>query len=128
MELTTEAGIRKKSFELSFHDGKIWCEHLDSMGTCEQAVLDKLTADAVLFSRPSVSSFMIINLDDTVITDAIFQRLTDTLASVQKFRKIALVGIPREWQKRFRSMLTGHGAVITFLNDYEQAKQWIFRH
>ena len=31
MKKTIEAGIKKKSFELYFNGGSIWCEHLNKM-------------------------------------------------------------------------------------------------
>ena len=37
-----EAAIKKKSFELNYNGGTIWCEHLDVMGTSEDEVIAKL--------------------------------------------------------------------------------------
>ena len=34
------SGKNKMSFELDFKGGKIWCEHLDSMGSHEDEVID----------------------------------------------------------------------------------------
>ena len=41
----TEAGIKKKSFELYYNGGSIWCEHLDGMGLCKEKVIEKFLDD-----------------------------------------------------------------------------------
>ena len=66
-----QAGKNKKSFELNYNGGTIWCEHLDSMGAFEEEVIKKFLEDKKSFTRPSVSSYMIINLDETDITENI---------------------------------------------------------
>lgn len=79
-----QAGIEKKSFELVFHDGQIWCEHLDGMGVCEDEVIKKFIGDINSFSRPSISSFMIINLDETVISERIAEIIITGLLETKK--------------------------------------------
>lgn len=44
-----EAAIKKKSFELNYHDGAIWCEHLDGMGHYEDEVIATFLEDKRLF-------------------------------------------------------------------------------
>ena len=34
-QLELQAAIKKKSFELNYNGGTIWCEHLDGMGNQE---------------------------------------------------------------------------------------------
>ena len=43
------SGKNKMSFELDFKGGKIWCEHLDSMGSHEDEVIEKFQKDSVTF-------------------------------------------------------------------------------
>ena len=69
MNYKEQAGINKKSFELNYNGGTIWCEHLDSMGNLETEVINKFKEDYKSFSRPSVSSYMIINLDETNVSE-----------------------------------------------------------
>lgn len=123
----TEAGIRKKSFELFFNGGSIWCEHLDGMGNCKEKVIEKFLGDYPVFSRPSMTSFMIINLDETVIDSDIISCIKDKLInSPKRYMKIAFVGvkgITERWA--FRDIGRKIGCPITFLNDFEKAKQWV---
>ena len=42
MNSIQQAAIRKKSFELNFNGGTIWCEHLDGMGTSENEVIVRI--------------------------------------------------------------------------------------
>lgn len=122
-----QAGIEKKSFELPYNGGQIWCEHLDGMGTSETEVIKKFTEDISSFSRPSVSSFMIINLDRTNINGHIAEMIvTNILDNGKTFRKIAFVGVDMRWRRTF-DCLKRKGIAIKFLSDYEKAKEWMFR-
>ena len=121
-----QAGIKKKSFELNYNGGTIWCEHLDGMGSCVDEVITKFSEDIINFSRPSVSSYMIINLDETIITDHIVEVIVSAFLDNNKsYRKIAFVGVNARWQKQF-SKIKEKGTVIRFLSDYEKAKEWLF--
>lgn len=60
MDYKEQAGINKKSFELNYNGGTIWCEHLDSMGNLETEVINKFKEDYKTFCRPSVSSYMML--------------------------------------------------------------------
>ena len=125
MDHILQAGISKKSFELNYNGGTIWCEHLDGMGTYEDEVLRKFQNDKASFSRPSVSSSMIINLDKTEITEKIAETIVNELSESKKlFRKIAFVGVDKRRQKKF-NRLREKGCVIKFLTDYEKAKEWV---
>ena len=119
-----EAAIKKKSFELNYNGGTIWCEHLDGMGTSEDEVIAKLGEDKKLFSRPSVSSFMIIDLDETNITEKIVKMIVDAILETNKvFRKIAFVGIEKHWHKQIGA-IKQKGIAVRFIDDYEKAKEW----
>lgn len=125
MNSIQQAAIRKKSFELNFNGGTIWCEHLDGMGTSEDEVIAKFNEDKREFSRPSVSSFMIIDLDKTDITGQIVTMITDTILESDKlFRKIAFVGVERHWHKQLGRVMQKRIAV-RFIDDYEKAKEWV---
>ncbi len=120
-----QAGIKKKSFELNYNGGQIWCEHLDGMGTYEDEVVKKFNEDVRSFIRPSVSSFMIINLDETVVTERIAETIISNILETKKLiRKIAFVGVDKRWQGKFGSVWK-KGIVVTFLDDYEKAKEWL---
>jgi hypothetical protein len=121
-----QAAIEKESFELNYNGGQIWCEHLDGMGDCEDKVITKFAGDTDSFSKPSVSSYMIINLDKTVITHRIADTIVTTIIDADKaIRKIAFVGVNKRWYRSF-SDLKRKGIVFTFFSDYEKAKEWLF--
>lgn len=120
------AAINKKSFELNYNGGTIWCEHLDGMGDHEQEVIEKFKTDLPKLQRPSVSSYMIINLDETMITEAIENVIVDSLAEGNKqFRKIAFVGVDRKHRIKFQKIHDRNEAFVEFLDDYEEAKEWV---
>lgn len=125
--LIVEAGIRKKSFEIYFNGGSIWCEHLDSMGKYKEKVIEKFLADCKIFSKPSASSFMIINLDETEIDMDIVSCITTAIiASKKGYRKIAFVGVKkRKERSAFRELQLKIGCGVDFFADYEKAKQWV---
>jgi hypothetical protein len=121
-----QAAINKKSFELNYNGGTIWCEHLDGMADLEQEVIEKFKRDLPNLMRPSVSSCMIINLDETVITKAIEDVIVNGLVDGNKqFRKIAFVGVDRKTHLKFSEIHSRTGAIVNFLDDYEKAKEWV---
>lgn len=124
-----QAGIKKKSFELNYNDGTIWCEHLDSMENMEAEVIKKFEEDYKTFSRPSVSSYMIINLDETTITEQIVACIVNGIIECKKkFMKIAFVGVGKKEQKLFEKMMKQSGIIVSYLKDYEKAKEWVLKH
>ena len=128
MNYKEQAGINKKSFELNYNGGMIWCEHLDSMGNMETEVINKFKEDCRIFSRPSVSSYMIINLDETIVSDQIVECIVNGIIECPKrIRKIAFVGIGKKEQKKFGRLNTESGVIISFFSDFEKAKEWTFK-
>lgn len=96
------------------------------MGILEDEALAKFLDDKKAFSRPSVSSFMIINLDKTLITDRIADTIVTTIIESGKlFRKIAFVCIGGSWRSRF-GVIKKKGIAVRFIDDYEKAKEWMF--
>ncbi len=125
MDKICQAAIAKKSFELNYNGGTIWCEHLDGIGDYEYEVIQKFEKDKASFLRPSVSSSMIINLDRTEITAAIVETISNILTeSKKKFRKVAFVGVDTYWHRELTRIL-GDGRLINFFWDYERAKEWV---
>ncbi len=126
MDIIQQAGIKKKSFELNYNGGQIWCEHLDGMGAYADEVVSKFIKDKSVFSRPSISSFMIINLDQTDIIESIVDTIVTTISESDKvFRKIAFVGVNARWHQPL-SKIKKRGIAVRFLDDYEKAKEWLY--
>ena len=125
--INTEAGNRKKSFELYFNGGSIWCEHLDSMGNQKEMVIEKFLGDKKSFCRPSMTSFMIINLDETAIDADIISCITDTIIrSPKRFMKIAFVGVKKIGDRNYLRVLSQKkGCPVEFFDDFEKAKWWV---
>ena len=125
MDIIQQAAVRKRSFELFYNGGSIWCEHLDGMGAYEDEVIAKFSGDKSSFLRPSGSAFMIVNLDKTDITKRITEMIVTTIMESGKvFRKIAFVGVSSRQQKLFMA-IKSKGIAVSFLNDYEKAKEWL---
>ena len=105
MNIKVRAGIDKKSFELFYNGGSIWCEHLDSMGDCNEKVKEKFLEDYKMFNRPSMTSFMIVNLCETEINEEIVSCITETIIHSQKrYMKIAFVGVRKPERSAFREI------------------------
>ena len=125
--INTEAGLRKKSFDLYYNGGSIWCDHLDGMGELKEQVIEKFLGDKKSFCRPSMTSFLIINLDETVIDTDIISRIVETITGTPKrFMKIAFVGVKKIADKNdFRVISHMKGCPLEFFDDFEKAKQWV---
>jgi len=96
------------------------------MRPCEQEVIEKFEADLPVLQRPSVSSSMIINLDETLITDAIREVIVSHLTAASKrFKKIAFVGVDRRHWPSFDIIHHDTGAALAYFDDYEKAKEWV---
>lgn len=123
-----QAGLNKKSFEINYNGGTIWCEHLDSMGNMEAEVINKFKEDYKTFSRPSVSSYMIINLDETIVSEQIVECIVNGIIEcTKKFMKIAFVGVDKKQQKKFEKIKKEDGVMVSFWTDYEKAKEWVLK-
>ena len=128
MNYKEQAGLNKKSFEINYNGGTIWCEHLDSMGNMEAEVINKFKEDYKTFSRPSVSSYMIINLDETIVSEQIVECIVNGIIEcTKKFMKIAFVGVDKKQQKKFEKIKKEDGVMVSFWTDYEKAKEWVLK-
>lgn len=119
-------GFTKRSFSIPFGGGEIWIEHLDGLYNNTELVLEKLTEDSVLFLRPSETSLICFNIDETVITDEIINSISDVLTNPKKqFRKVCFVGSNRTTKKLLKRALDRKDFMLEFINDFEKAKDWL---
>lgn len=127
INVNTEAGLRKKSFELYYNGGSIWCEHLDGMGEMKDKVIEKFLEDKKTFCRPSMTSFIIINLDQTETDPEIISCITETMISTPKrIMKLAFVGLTKAIDKNdLRVISQKKGCLMEFFDDFEKAKKWV---
>lgn len=119
-------GFKKKSFQLNYNNGEIWCEHLDGLYGFSDLVMEKFNSDYSLFKRPSSSSYMAINIDETVITQETMDVIVDKLLNGDKaFTKICVVGADGPTKRQLKKHLSSGSFILGFTNDFEKAKEWL---
>lgn len=121
-------GVKKKSMSMWFRDGEIWFEHLDGIYQYSEVVLDKLEQDYEIFKRPSASSIIAINLDETIINEAILSSIIEKLCDEEKqFTRVAFVGFDRKSKHRMQGIMKVKqpGFVWKFIDDFEKSKEWL---
>lgn len=71
---------------------------------------------------------MIINLDETTITERIVACIVNGIIECKKkFMKIAFVGVDKKEQKLFEELIKESGVMFSCFKDYEKAKEWVFK-
>ena len=120
-------GVKKKSFVLYFGGGEIWIEHLDAMYQYTDLVLEKLKNDSHIFLLPSKPSQICFVLDETLVTKDIVEKILGLLCEGQKrFMRVCFIGTDKKIQQMFRGALKGKSSfTISFINDFEKAKEWL---
>ena len=125
-----QAGYKKKSMALFYHNGEIWFEHLDSLGPRKDYVIDKFKQDLAMLKRPSGSAYIGINLDETEVDEEILSLILYTLRDLDKvFRKVVFVGLDKACKKILRNLEKTSQIPIPFalicIDDFEKAKEWL---
>lgn len=117
-------GKKKQSFSLAYNGGEIWCEHLDGLYEDKAFVLSKLEQDLLIMRRPSTSSYVAINLDETQVDEELLNTLIDKLKNLGRpLSKVVIVGLERKMQKLV--MKKAVPWVMNCENDFEKAKHWL---
>ena len=122
------AGYKKKSFILPYSGGEIFCEHLDGIYQYENAVIEKIEKDSLIFLKPKSPSRLIINLDETEVSDKIVEKIISLLnVKFDKFVKVAFVGVNKKWISYIRNFINEreHNYIFKFFSDYEKSKEWV---
>ncbi|MBR4223841.1 MAG: hypothetical protein IKR73_03425 [Oscillospiraceae bacterium] len=71
---------------------------------------------------------MIIDLDETDITDRIADTIVTAIMETEKiFRKIAFVGVDKHLRRTF-DRIKSKGIMVGYFSDYEKAKEWSFTY
>jgi len=123
-----EAAIKKKSFSLPYHNGEIWCEHLDGLYYYTELVIHKFQNDLARLQSPSAPSAIAINLDETAINDELLHILCSGLCSHKKhLQKIAFIGISKKDRPKMKLHLINASVPFQyrFFHDFEKAKEWL---
>lgn len=120
------AGINKKSFSMFFGGGEIWFEHLDGVYEYTNLAIEKLENDYQQFKRPSKPSLIAINLDETVVDDALIGAIAEKLLNSDKrFTRVVFVGVDKKVKRKIENVLEGASFALDFINDFEKAKEWL---
>lgn len=120
-------GVKKKSFVLPFRGGEIWFEHLDGMYQYTDLVLEKLKNDSHIFLLPSKPSQIGFVLDETLVTKDIVEKILNLLCDERKrFMRVCFMGTNWKIKKMFCNALREKANfAFSFINDIEQAKEWL---
>lgn len=122
-----ELGLKKKSFSLYYHGGEIWCEHLDSFYEEKELLIHKFKEDLVAIKRPSTSSLIIVNLDESQVDIEILDFIISNLHTMNKsLQKVVFVGLNLKLRRYIKKSNRETSFVMTCINDYEKAKEWLF--
>lgn len=68
---------------------------------------------------------MIINLDETMITETIIQRIVSGLSKGKKQFGNRHDGVVSNFRAKMMILQNRTGVAVKFLNDYEKAKEWV---
>ena len=119
-----QLGLNKKSFSLPFNGGEIWCEHLDSLCSERELVIEKFTKDLSVIEKPSASSFIVIDFDETEVDKELLNYITEALNSSKKPpRKVAVVGLNGKMKRHIEKLRVDFA--LKCIDDYEKAKEWL---
>ena len=122
-----ELGLNKKSFSLYYHGGEIWCEHLDSLYGEKELLLQKFRQDLIVIARPSTSSFIVVNLDESDVDKEMIEFIMNSFIELKKsLRKIVFVGLSSKMKSIIKKKNLETSFVMTCIDDYEKAKEWLF--
>lgn len=119
-------GVKKKSFSMYFGGSEIWFEHLDGIYSYTDTALEKLEKDYPSFRKPSGPSLIAINLDETEINDRLISAIAEKLMNGGKrFTRVVFVGTDSYSKRKIKKSLAGSGFALSFINDFEKAKEWL---
>jgi len=117
-------GLSKKSFSMPYNGGEIWFEHLDGIND-EAQLKQKFEQDLIQIIKPSTSSFIAINLDETIINQEMLECILEKLYSSDKLlRKVVFVGLNTR-MKRYIKQQKNMNISMNCIDDFEQAKKWL---
>lgn len=121
-----ELGLNKKSFSLFYNGGEIWCEHLDSLYTEKELLKEKFMQDLVKIGKPSTSSFVIVNLDESDVDKEILELIINCFLMLKKpLRKVVFVGLDSKMKNHVKKRNINTTFTMVCIDDFEKAKEWL---
>jgi len=125
MELVP-AGANKKSFSLFYHGGEIWCEHLDALGWHTELLKQKFAEDLKIIKRPSTSSYVAINMDQTEVSEEILELIINSLCRLDRpLKKVVFIGLNSAMKRYIMKNTKTLNILFLCTDDYEKAKEWL---
>lgn len=121
-----EAACKKQSFSLSFQNTDLWHEHLDGFFDNHKMVMDKFRGDIPKLKRPSCSSRIAVNVEETRLTTEMVDEIMNTIIDLGRpVTRVAFVGVNRDMKKYLHQWNQKVSFQISCENDYERAKEWL---
>jgi hypothetical protein len=121
-----ELGLNKKSFSLFYNGGEIWCEHLDSMYSEKDLLIQKFDQDMVQISRPSTSSFIAVAVAQSDVDRDILEHIIDSFIKMEKpLHKVVFIGLNLKMKSFVKKKNAEASFVMTCIDDFEKAKEWL---
>jgi anion-transporting ArsA/GET3 family ATPase len=121
-----EMGWNKKSFELPYGGGAIWCEHLDSLCGQKELVMQKFSDDLNQIKKPSTTSFIAVILDETAVDEELAFFILRPLMQLEKpLRKVVFVGLHPKMKKIIQRESCAVPFKMKCIDDLEKAKEWL---
>lgn len=119
-------GLDKNSFSISFKGGEIWIEHLDSIQDAA-CIKEKFIQDLTQIKRPSTSSFIAINLEQSDVNEELLTYIIDSLCRIEKpIRKVVFLGLQYELKQLLNKRKKEINYIVKCMDDFEKAKEWLF--
>lgn len=121
-----DAACKKQSFSLSFRNTEIWHEHLDGFYDNQKLVMSKFRGDIPKLERPSCSSRIAVNVEETLLTTEMVDEIINTINNLNRpVTRVAFVGVNRGIRKYLHQWGQKVSFQIQCENDYEHAKEWL---
>jgi hypothetical protein len=121
--------IIRESFAMYYGGGEIWFEQLDALSVHKEVVKEKFLKDLDMIRRPSSPAFLAVNLNETLVDEELSEVIVNGLWNIgRRIIKVVFVGLDKTGKKLIRNKLrsrTEDKFVYSFMDDYEQAKEWL---
>ncbi len=120
----------RQSFSIPYNDGEIWVICIDNLGDNVELIKEKILDNEKLMSRPSNSSFILYDLNETVITIEIAGLIVDSLLRLKNYiSKLAFVGASKIGKRKIQKYLKKYESelniLVKYFTDMDPAKEWL---
>lgn len=121
--------IVRESYSMAFKGGEIWFEQLDALSVHTDIVMDKFRKDLSLIKKPSLTGFIAVNVNETLVDAQMADEIIRGFVQIPKIRKVVFIGVTKATRNIMKGLLEQKDRkvsfVYTFIDDYEKAKEWL---